>query len=81
MYPPVSNLGWERQAISSWRQDAATFVHSHPADGTLSLDQGTFTFEARFPKSGLYKGWLQVQRSGRLLLSHSWSVSWIALWR
>jgi hypothetical protein len=41
-------------------EDAATFVHSHPADDR-SMD-----FLARFPKPGMYRGWLQFQRAGRI---------------
>jgi hypothetical protein len=41
-------------------EDAATFVHSHPADDR-SMD-----FLARFPKPGTYRGWLQFQRAGRI---------------
>ena len=41
-------------------EDAQTFVHAHPdASGTL-------TFLTRFPKPGLYRGWLQYQSSGEL---------------
>ena len=49
-------------------QDAATFVHSHPdeADPTNGHN-GTLTVLARFPKAGLFKGWLQVQRSGKVI--------------
>jgi hypothetical protein len=41
-------------------QDAQTFVHAHPDDS------GTLTFLTRFPKPGLYRGWLQYQTSGQL---------------
>jgi hypothetical protein len=39
-------------------EDAATFVHCHPGD------DGALRFLARFPKPGIYRGWLQVQRAG-----------------
>lgn len=41
-------------------EDAATFVHSHPVDDR-SMD-----FLARFPKPGVYRGWLQFQRAGQV---------------
>ena len=41
-------------------EDAATFVHSHPT-GESSLE-----FLARFPKPGLYRGWLQFRRAGEV---------------
>ncbi len=48
-------------------QDSTTFVHSHP-DETSSNNgrNGFLTFNARFPKSGIYRGWLQFQRSGKV---------------
>jgi len=39
-------------------EDAATFVHCHPGD------DGALRFLARFPKPGVYHGWLQLQRAG-----------------
>jgi len=39
---------------------ASTFVHSHPT-GESSLE-----FLARFPKPGLYRGWLQFRRAGEI---------------
>jgi hypothetical protein len=41
-------------------EDAATFVHSHPGE------DGGLNFLARFPKPGLYHGWLQFKRGGRV---------------
>jgi hypothetical protein len=41
-------------------EDAATFVHVHPDDS------GSLRFLARFPKPGVYRGWLQVQRAGAI---------------
>ena len=41
-------------------EDAQTFVHAHPDDS------GTLTFLTRFPKPGMYRGWLQYQTAGQL---------------
>jgi hypothetical protein len=49
-------------------EDGATFVHSHPDE--LSTPQPgamVVPFLARFPKTGLYRGWAQFQRAGRVL--------------
>jgi hypothetical protein len=46
-------------------EDGATFVHSHPSEGETT--PGTLRFLARFPKDGLYRGWVQVKRNGRIL--------------
>jgi hypothetical protein len=48
-------------------QDAVTFVHSHPDDGAAA--HGTLVFQARFPKPGIYRAWLQFQRAGRVFTS------------
>jgi hypothetical protein len=49
------------------QQDGATFVHSHPNEADPANGKnGTLTFLARFPKPGLYKGWLQFQRAGQV---------------
>ena len=48
-------------------QDAVTFVHSHPDDRAGS--PGTLVFQARFPKPGVYRAWLQFQRAGRVFTS------------
>jgi hypothetical protein len=49
-------------------QDAATFVHSHPSEGSPGVfGQGVYFFETHFPKPGVYKAWLQVQRLGKIL--------------
>lgn len=49
------------------QEDGATFVHSHPdeADPTNGKT-GQITFLARFPKPGIYRGWLQFQRGGKV---------------
>lgn len=46
-------------------QDTETFVHSHPDDRT-PIPEGTLPFLARFPKPGLYRGWVQFQRNGKV---------------
>jgi hypothetical protein len=49
-------------------RDDTTFVHSHPSEGSQqSANGGLFAFEARFPKAGIYKGWLQFKRMGRVV--------------
>jgi hypothetical protein len=48
-------------------EDAVTFVHSHPDDRASS--PGTLVFQARFPKPGVYRAWLQFQRAGRVITS------------
>ena len=45
-------------------EDGESFVHSHPADDAPS--GGELHFLARLPKPGLYRGWLQVQRAGKI---------------
>ena len=48
-------------------QDAATFVHSHPEERQeSSAKEGALMFQVRFPKPGIYKGWVQLQRSGKV---------------
>jgi hypothetical protein len=48
-------------------EDATTFVHSHPDESDpTNGHNGTLTFLARFPKPGLYKGWIQFQRKGEV---------------
>lgn len=48
-------------------QDAATFVHSHPDEADPRNGRnGTLTFLSRFPKPGIYKGWVQFQRGGTI---------------
>lgn len=48
-------------------EDATTFVHSHPDESDPNNGHdGTLTFLARFPKPGLYKGWIQFQRKGEV---------------
>lgn len=67
---PVTNLEPWLGALGHMvliHEDAATFVHSHPqeeipASGTPK--PSVLNFYARFPKPGLYKGWVQFQRNG-----------------
>lgn len=44
-------------------EDAETFVHSHPNEDASS---GTLLFLARFPKVGVYRGWMQFRRNGQV---------------
>ncbi len=47
--------------------DAQTFVHAHPDDRDRGIGQdGRIPFLVRLPKPGSYKGWLQVQRKGKV---------------
>ncbi len=48
-------------------EDGETYVHSHPdeLDPNAGKD-GRIAFLARFPKAGRYRGWVQVQRAGRV---------------
>lgn len=51
-------------------QDGQTFVHSHPMEdeaGVKASKGGNVTFNARFPKPGIYKAWGQFQRAGKVL--------------
>jgi hypothetical protein len=51
-------------------EDAETMVHSHPQEEVPPRGTPTpsrLRFYARFPKPGLYKGWAQFQRDGRVL--------------
>jgi hypothetical protein len=45
---------------------AGGYVHVHPAGGDAA--RGTVEFEAHFPEPGLYKGWGQFRRDGRVRL-------------
>jgi hypothetical protein len=46
-------------------KDGQTFVHSHPDESDPSNGKnGALTFLVRFPKPGVYKGWVQFQRAG-----------------
>ena len=48
-------------------EDASTFVHAHPDENSRDAAPGRLRFLARFPKAGLYRGWVQVQRGGKVL--------------
>ena len=50
--------------------DGQTVVHSHPAEDEVGITQskrGIVTFNARFPKAGIYKAWGQFQRAGKVV--------------
>jgi hypothetical protein len=48
-------------------KDAKTFVHSHPDESDpTNGKRGSLTFLARFPKPGVYRGWVQFQRDGKI---------------
>jgi len=50
--------------------DGQTVVHSHPAEDEAGITQskrGIVTFNARFPKAGIYKAWGQFQRGGKVV--------------
>jgi hypothetical protein len=48
-------------------QDGETFVHCHPDERAPATEPGVIRFLARFPKPGLYRGWGQFQRAGRVI--------------
>jgi hypothetical protein len=49
-------------------EDGRTFVHCHPDDRPSAAEgPATVRFLARFPKPGLYRGWGQFARAGRVL--------------
>jgi hypothetical protein len=49
-------------------EDGLTFVHSHPDERVPPTPGETVVpFLARFPKPGLYRGWGQFQRGGRII--------------
>jgi hypothetical protein len=48
-------------------QDGETFVHSHPDERIPGAGRdGVVPFLVRFPKEGLYRGWIQLQRGGKV---------------
>lgn len=48
-------------------EDASTFVHSHPDERVAGAgNDGKLPFLARFPKPGRYRGWLELQRKGKV---------------
>ena len=48
-------------------RESTEFVHSHPDDPTgQAMRRGTFVFNARFPRPGVYQCWAQLQRHGRI---------------
>jgi len=51
-------------------QDGQTFVHSHPMEDDAAMAKakgGSVAFNARFPKTGVYKAWGQFQRGGKVI--------------
>jgi hypothetical protein len=49
-------------------QDGITFVHSHPDERVPDAGHdGKVPFLVRFPKPGMYRGWSQFQRDGKIL--------------
>ena len=49
-------------------EDGVTFVHCHPDERVKPVPGATVVpFLARFPKPGLYRGWGQFQRGGKVL--------------
>ena len=48
-------------------RDGSSFAHAHPDDRVRGVgENGVIPFLVRLPTPGAYKGWLQVQRSGRV---------------
>jgi hypothetical protein len=48
-------------------QDAETFAHAHPDEREPGVGRnGRIPFLVRLPKPGLYRGWLQFQRGGKV---------------
>ncbi len=49
-------------------EDGVTMVHSHPDERDANVGKdGIVPFLSRFPKPGLYRGWAQFQRAGKVL--------------
>jgi hypothetical protein len=44
--------------------DGMRYVHAHPVEEASPA--GTVAFDAHFPGPGLYKGWGQFRRAGRV---------------
>ncbi len=53
--------------LSILSADGTEFVHSHPLE-QADTDGGPVRFAAHFAGTGLYKGWAEFQRSGRVLI-------------
>lgn len=48
-------------------RDGSSFAHAHPDDRIRGVgENGAIPFLVRLPTPGVYKGWLQVQRGGRI---------------
>lgn len=67
---PVTNLEPYLGAMGHLiliNEDAQTFVHSHPDErDPQNGKNGSLTFMVRPPKPGKYRGWLEIQRNGKL---------------
>jgi len=49
-------------------RDAETFAHAHPDERAPGVGRGgRIPFLVRLPRPGLYRGWLQFQRGGRVV--------------
>jgi len=49
-------------------EDGVTMVHSHPDERDPAVGKnGVVPFLSRFPKPGLYRGWAQFQRAGKVI--------------
>lgn len=65
--------GWEPYLgalghLLSVGANAASFVHAHPDETQPSpAVSGKLSFLARFPAPGLYRVWVQIQRSGKVI--------------
>jgi hypothetical protein len=48
-------------------ENGESFVHSHPDEtDPRNGRNGTITFLCRLPRPGLYKGWVQFKRAGKI---------------
>src|SRR5688572_9424892 len=68
--PPVTNLQKYLGALGHLvlvHADGQTFVHAHPDDRDADTQRGRVPFVTWLPKAGLYRGWAQFQRDGRII--------------
>jgi hypothetical protein len=47
-------------------EDLEDAFHSHPLAAVSSVSGPDIVFQTAFPRAGLYRVWIQVQRSGRV---------------